>query len=401
MVSVSVWQLTRSRLAAFLALFCWGAMYRFSGNWYDLARVDSLWACCLTATITALVFFSVQGKRQFLWLALLALGVSVFAKQTTLMLVPFFLLAVWCWGGIKDACRFGIALLLLLLSVAGFLQWQSGGHFYFYTMQMATSHRFNAGIPMNFLHGDLLLGIPVYFLLCIGFIVLRRKQARDALAWTSIFSGFLLMTLLARWYSGGFFNVLIPLHQLVVIMAISGFSFLLGAVNHVAIPVARYLVLAVVSVLLSLNILLGWSNPAHQIPSAADRDCGDRLVERLSAVQGEVCVYRHGYLAFLAGKSFCAHEAFAVDLVNGSDPVLANGLREDFRHRLLTGHYEVLLLDNQAQFSAYGIGFEQLPYTATDLDCPADAFYPLVAGQRPLHWLQYNGESMKDLRTPR
>lgn len=401
MVSSSVWQLTRSKLAALLALLCWGAMYRFSGSWYDLARVDSLWACCLTATVTALIFFVVQGRQIFLWLAMGALLLAVFTKQTTLMLLPFFLLAVWCWAGFKNALKFGVFLGLLVLIVVALLQWQSNGYFYFYTMQMAGSHRFNSGLPMNFLHGDLMLSLPIYFLFCVGFIVCRRQQHRDALAWLSLFAGYLLMSMLSRWYSGGFFNVLIPLHQLIVIMAISGFSVLLGKANEFSMRVLRYPALAAMSIFLALNILTGWSNPAHLIPNAADRACGDRLVERLSAVQGNVCVYRHGYLAFLAGKSFCAHEAFAADLLNGSNSSFAESLISDFRDRLLNGYYEVLLLDNQAQFSAYQIGFNELAYTATDLDCPADSFYPLVAGQRPLHWLQYNGEKMHDLRAVR
>jgi hypothetical protein len=398
MVGASVWQLTRSRLSALLAFLCWGALYRFSGSWYDLARVDSLWSCCLVAAVPALVFFSVQRQQHFLRLAMLALLLAIFSKQTTLILLPFFLVAVWCWAGFNQALKFGVLLALLTLAVGGALQWQSGGYFYFYTMQMAKSHHFNNGLPMNFLHGDLLMGIPVYLLLGVGFIVSRLPSRPDALAWLSLLSGFLLMSLLSRWYSGGFYNVLIPLHQLVLILSISGFSVLLCRASSVPVLAVRYGVTVVMSMLLALNVLWGWFNPSYQTPSASDRACGDHIVKKLAAVDGKVCIARHSYLAYLAGKSFCAHEAFAVDLINGSNAEWAAGLVTETRARLANGYYKVLLLDTQAQFNAYNVDFTGLRYTATDLDCPADTFYPLVAGQRPLHWLEYNGDKMLDLR---
>ena len=401
MVGSSVWQLTRSRLAAMLALLSWGAMYRFSGNWYDLARVDSLWASCLTAAVTSLIFFSVQRKKYFLGLAVFSLLLAIFTKQATLILIPFFLVAVWCWADFVSACRFGILILLLTAIVAGILQWQSSGYFYFYTMKMASSHHFNHGIPMNFLHGDLLLGIPIYLALSLGFIAWKFSIKRDAVAWLALLSGFLLMSLLSRWYAGGFLNVLMPLHQLILIMAISGFSTLLFKANMLFSNVARYSVMITLTILLTLNVLIGWFNPTGKIPTSADRSCGDKIIKQLSSVDGRVCVSRHGYLAYLAGKSFCAHEAFSVDVLNGSNAEIATKLMADTHDRLIDGYYQVLLLDTQAQFTGYGISFDQLFYTATDIDCPKDAFYPLVAGQRPLHWLQYNGQKMNDLRVIR
>ncbi len=401
MVSASVWQLTRSRLSALLAFLCWGALYRFSGNWYDLARVDSLWACFLVAAITALVFFSVQRRRFFLFMAVFALLLAIFSKQTTLILLPFFLVAVWCWAGFTEALKFGILLTLLVLAVAGVLQWHTGGYFYFYTMQMAGAHRFNPGIPFNFLYGDLLLGIPVYLLFSVAFVISNFTSWRGVVAWSCLLSGFLLMSLVSRWYSGGFVNVLMPFHQLIIIMSVSGFYFSLNKLINIYSVNFRYCAIIFSSVFFAFNILIGWFNPAHQIPTSEDRACGDFLVGRLSGVSGDVCISRHGYLSFLAGKSFCAHEAFAVDLINGSNPALSERLISDVRSRIVSDYYEVLLLDTQAQFNSYGVRFEDLPYTATDVGCPANVFFPLVVGQRPLDWLQYNGDKMIDLRGPR
>lgn len=399
-VSSAVWQLSRSRLAMLLTLFSWGAMYRFSGGWYEVARVDSLWSFFIIAAVTALVFFRKKGWEYCLWLAMFCLCLAVFTKQATLMLLPFFILAVWSWAGFSLAVRFGLVLALLIGVLAAYMQWLTDGWFYFYTMEMGREHNFNPGIPMNFLHGDIFLSMPVFVLLSSGFALLCQSSRRDVFAWVSLFSGFMIMSLLSRWYSGGYFNVLIPLHQLFLIMGISGFAICMAKMNAVATGVWRYAVMLLLSLLLMLNIAIGWFNPSSQIPTAADRHCGDAIVKRLSAVQGQVCISKHGYLAYLAGKSFCAHEAFAVDLFNGSNAVLAKQLVDETYQRIDTGYYQVLLLDNQAQFAGYGANFDTLRYTATNLDCPADSFYPLIRGQRPLHWLEYNGSGMVDLREP-
>ena len=92
LVALSVWRLSRSIPAALLALFCWGAVYRFSGYWYDVGRVDSLWALWLLAAVASLVYFRQVGRPLFLWMALPALVLAVLTKQTSLMLLPFYLL---------------------------------------------------------------------------------------------------------------------------------------------------------------------------------------------------------------------------------------------------------------------------------------------------------------------
>lgn len=398
LVSSAVWQLSRSRWAMLLTFFSWGAMYRFSGSWYEVARVDSLWSCFVIAAVTALVFFRTKGWQYCLWLAVFCLCLAVFTKQATLMLLPFFVLVVWSWAGFSSALRFSLVLVLLVGLLAAYMQWASDGWFYFYTMEMGKGHKFNPGIPMNFLHGDIFLNMPIFVLLSLGFALLCQPSRRDIFAWLSLFSGFMVMSLLSRWYAGGYFNVLIPLHMLLLIMGISGFAVGLKKLYASDAGVWRYVLMPLLTLLLMLNIAIGWFNPSGQIPTVADRHCGDAIVKRLSTVKGQVCISKHGYLAYLAGKSFCAHEAFAVDLFNGSDAALARKLVDETYQRIDTGYYQVLLLDNQAQFAGYGVNFDQLRYTATDLDCPVDSFYPLIRGQRPLHWLEYNGSAMVDLR---
>jgi len=191
-----------------------------------------------------------------------------------------------------------------------------------------------------------------------------------------------------------------PFHHLWLLMGVSGFSvFLTNRIN--SSDLRNTSLLWVIIIIFSLNICWGFVMPSGSIPSVADKNCGDQIVKQLSKAKGEVCITRHGYLAYLAGKSFCAHEAFSVDLFNGSNADLGAKLISDTRDKIISGYYQILVLDTQGQFTGYGVDFNQLPYTATDIDCPKDVFNLLVSGPKPLHWLEYNGEKMNDLRAIR
>jgi hypothetical protein len=400
LVSRSVWCITQSRMAALLSFLCWGAMFKFSGLWYDVARVDSLWAFLLVATVASLVSYRYTSGAKYLAFAAISYSLAIFTKQTSLLLAPFFLVALIAWTNFAMSIRLVALVAALVLFFGGVLQWHSGGLFYFFTMQMATAHNFNSGLPNNFLLGDILFAIPVLLLLSVYFCFCRLPEKKDFWAWSSLLTGFFLISMFGRWYSGGYVNVLIPFHLLMLIMGVSGFFiFAMRVVNSKGVFSKASLV-AVVA-LLTLGISIGIQSLSGATPTAADQSCGDRLVRKLSRVQGEVCVSRHGYLAYLAGKSFCAHEAFAVDLFNGSDKELGAKLIADIHDKVLSGDYEVLVLDTQAQFSGYGVQFDELLYTATDVDCPRNVFNPILIGPKPLHWLKYNGEKMNDLRVIR
>lgn len=394
-VGVTVGKLTGSRWAAMLAFLCWGLLFKLSGSWFDVARVDGLWSCLLVACFCALAVFSVTRRSAWLYIFGFAYAMAVLTKQTSLVLAPFFLIALLLWANPRQLIKAALSGVVPLLLVGGLLQWHSDGLFFYYTMQMVGTHRFNPGWPVNFLYGDLFFSMPVLLLLALVYCQLQWRRRRDFFAWGSVLLGFTLMSLLGRWYSGGYVNVLMPWHQLLVLMGICGFASLVQKAKGVW----SRLILSFVTLLLSLNIVHGYVSPHSQLPSDADRACGDKLVERLRQTEGGACAPRNSYLAFLAGKDFCAHEAFAVDVMNGSDPDIANSLVTDIRQRLQDGSFSVLLLDNQAQFEGYGISRFDLPYTATDLEgCEADSFYPVLQGQRPRHWLQYNGTGWQDLR---
>jgi hypothetical protein len=132
--------------------------------------------------------------------------------------------------------------------------------------------------------------------------------------------------------------------------------------------------------------------PSSQIPTAASRDSTEQLLKRIVAVEGEVCVTSHGYLAWLAGKKFCAHNTQVTDLVTGSDPALAQLLREDARQKILGGYYRVLVLDREKEMADLGLHFSEIPYTVTPIEYSHGPIRFPVNGYSPKLWLELNNQ---------
>ena len=95
-------------------------------------------------------------------------------------------------------------------------------------------------------------------------------------------------------------------------------------------------------------------------------------------------------LAYKAGKSFCAHNTQVTDLVQGSDPVLANVLKTDARQRIMRGDYAALILDREKELNDLGLQMADIPYDASPIAYPDGKIKFIVNGTSPALWLQFN-----------
>ena len=94
-----------------------------------------------------------------------------------------------------------------------------------------------------------------------------------------------------------------------------------------------------------IQFALGVYNPLRYIPTAEMRRSGDRLIERIASIDGEVLVMMHPYYARLAGKQPSAQIAtiwYARD--RGAQP-----LPHDFVSRI-RGHYYAAIISDESAF---------------------------------------------------
>ena len=382
-------KITGSVLTAVLAVLFYALMFRHTGFWFDVARVDSLWTLLLSASFYCLLLCKNEPTtKNMLWLVRASV-LAFFAKQATLFFLPFVLLTLWCWLGWRKAVQFlllclPITLLLFVLCAA-----LSGDKIFFYTMQMASTHGITWFGAKRFLE-IVAFSVPSFWLATMFFCMQIGKDARDKMGWIALVTGFIFVSGLSRAYAGAFYNVLMPLYFCIAITAAIGFGWLVERSQTSRIDVLFALLLLLG---LSLDFLRYRFEPSDQLPRKGSRVATDMLVQRIAAVNGNVCVASHGYLAWLAGKGFCAHNTQVTDLVTGSDAGLAQVLLDDARQKILSGYYQVIVLDREKELLDLGLQFQDIPYTVQSIDYRGGEpiRFP-VNGNSPKLWLEFNEE---------
>ncbi len=381
-------KITGSMLTAVLAVLFYALMFRHTGFWFDVARVDSLWTLLLAASVYCLLLCKdAPTTKNILWLVRASV-LAFFTKQATLFLLPFVLLTLWCWLGWRKALQFlllclPITLLLFLLCAA-----LSGDKIIFYTMQMASTHGITWFGVKRFLE-IVIFSVPSFWLASIVFCVQIGKDTRDKIGWIALLAGFVFLSGLSRAYAGAFYNVLMPLYFCMSITAAVGFGWLVecSKTSRTAVLLASLLLMG-----LSLDFLRYRFEPASQIPTAESTIATEGLVKRIAAVDGNVCVTSHGYLAWVAGKNFCAHNTQVTDVMTGSDSVLAQTLRDDARLKILNGYYSVIVLDREKELLDLGLQLSDIPYTVTPVQYPNGLITFPVNGYSPKFWLELQKE---------
>ncbi len=74
--------------------------------------------------------------------------------------------------------------------------------------------------------------------------------------------------------------------------------------------------------------------------------------------------------------------------MTGSDPAMAEMLREDAHKKIMSGYYAVIVLDREKELRDLGLDFAEIPYVVTKLEYPDGAIRFSVNGYSPTFWLE-------------
>jgi 4-amino-4-deoxy-L-arabinose transferase-like glycosyltransferase len=315
----------------------YAAMFELSGAWFDLGRVDSLMIFLLLAGCLLLKHSSRQRGAT---LAGLLLGLGFFTKQTVLVAV----LPVIGWELITRrrqgiACLLAFTAVLVATTVACYVL--TGGWYKYYVFDLPRQHGLASEFVVGFWLADLLMLVPVLLLLS-GWGLLRMWREKEQ-SGQRYRSGFYLAMLVgwlgASWFSrlhnGGYANVLMPAYLAVSLLAGLGLSMTRQRERAWT---------TVVSVAACVQLAFLLYNPLAHIPSAEDQAAGDRIVERLRQLDGEVLVPYHGYLARMAGKESAAHHMAMSDVQRASDQLHWKKLQAQYEQALAERRYAAILM---------------------------------------------------------
>ncbi len=333
-MGLAVWALERgvprrdrplALVGAVLGLGIFAACYPWFEGWYDVVRGDMLFLAIGTGGLVALESWA-RKKTTGFWhphvaVAAALLALSFFAKQTGVLLVfaggaallvmnwravPMFVVVAGAIGG-------GGSVVLDKLT---------GGWFWIYVFKVHQQHdtnidRFWKSFANIFGHFPALtIAVAATLLLCAFRFRSLPASAHRFLYWAWMFACGAVIGALGWATQWAHFNAYIPAMTFGAIAAgaavralpdLAGEPFDIPAIAAVTLALGTQLCLA------------GWS-PRPLIPRTADRLAGDRLIERLYALPGDVFIPSHPWYAHLAGKPLYTHRIGIMDVTTPPAP---------------------------------------------------------------------------------
>ncbi|MCP4036969.1 MAG: glycosyltransferase family 39 protein [bacterium] len=338
---------TRRGALGLVAAGLYLATYRISGAYMDVARLDSFFVALVLAAVWVLrsrddaLGWAMAGVLAFLATMTKQTGFAVFA--------PLF---VWCLyrdrvGGSDAQPGFGRTLgfsaTTLLLTAIGLLVLDLGenNHFLRYVIGAQSGHEIRWSMIPYFFWNDLFLALPLGVAITAAWCW-RSRDRTTVLFYLAFFVGIVAACIVPRIKVGGAMNNLIPLHACLVLLAGIAFGRWFETASsrpHTAPLVA-----------LGLVAQFAWLvyDPRIASPHPGDAQAGARFVNQLRAVQGEVLIPAHGYLAAMAGKRVYAHQ-MPVDDIDNSGLAGVAALRGEFTEAIAARRF-ALIVDSASRF---------------------------------------------------
>ena len=353
-------------VAVALGLGLFSAAYPISDGWYDLVRADTLFLMLITVGIGALPRWcktgeGLAGHAQVAASATI-LGLAFFCKQTGFVYVAL--------GGVMVLvlARRRLPIYVLVAGMIGLggtalMQSSTDGWFWTYVSEIHRQHDFNWGrFATSFWYmlwrtdNYPLLGAPITLVVLASLTtvaITRWKkrvaipQARPLLIWSSVFGVSVVVGAIGWGTEFAHFNAYMPaqLHgalaagsALPAIYACARIWFAdrphaewksTGAAAAFALPLAITCLTA------------GWS-PSKFTPTPRDVEAGDRLIARLSTIDGEVWMPSHPWYLYMAGKQPRVHRMGIKDVTSRPPIRTVEGLED----ALTKKGFAAIVLDN-------------------------------------------------------
>jgi hypothetical protein len=314
-----------SGIWALLGVALFVATYNISRQWYDIARLDTLFLLLLMAAVYALRFW--RGGPGTAGAGLL-LAAAYFTKQTVLLVAIPLLLALAVTAP-RRAALAAVAFAVPVVIGMAVLHDATQGWSTFFLVEVPRYGELDPSVILSFWSTDLL---PLWPAL-LGALALVIAEWRCDHAGAPFYAGLLFGALLCGWlglmHVGGTANALLPLFAVLALMMPLGLQRLLKQ-SEPHRPAQRLLPLAIHVVALLQLALLAY-DPRGAIPDAGDRQAGDQLQTFLREVDGDVLVMDDRYFARLAGKPSGGLDFSVADLLR----VKQSAIPEEFKRSIV------------------------------------------------------------------
>ena len=375
LIFLVVYRRTSSVYASFIASCLFAATFRISGAWFDLARVDSLFLFLLLAGI--FTFDSPRMLTRTLASPLL-LFLSFFTKQTALLVIVCLSAGMFFTRRRFERIWFPLNCSLLLIGSFFIMNMLTGGWYKYYVIDLPAQHDIYYSMVAPFLTKDV---AKLSIALCICAIPFLRigaaanSTAERIIRDIAVFGSLFLASFLSRIHMGGYFNVLMPVYAGIAIYFGIGLAVLLKTIGGDG---ARKSAL-IVATALQFVVLVYW--PGEEIPSAMDRERGERISQLVSSFKGGVYMSDHPWYLGTLSKATQAHKMAVVDILRSSG---SEKWKQTLEQELVTAveekKYEAFLVDLE-DFELQVPGFKS-NYKLVESNLSGSAFHPVTGWDR-------------------
>jgi hypothetical protein len=325
--------------------------YDISGGWYELARVDALFAALALGGAVAAVYGR-SSTRALIGSGVL-LALSFLAKQNGIVIalaVGLYLLVVTG----RRAWPFWASFVAVGVVPVGWLHFTTEGWFSTYVFGIAYASPIEFARILGAFRYELFGSMAVLTLGLVILVarVLARRLSFEESAWLVLITVAVVVSWVGRASVGGNLNNLMIGYAFLCLIPSLLTKALAGdegrktkdevrSGHSSREAVVRRAKRSFVAALVILQFALGVYNPLRFIPTPEMRAAGDRLVERIASIDGPVLVLLHPYYARLAGKEPGAQIAALWHARwRGRDP-----LPDDLIDRLQRGYYAAIVSD--------------------------------------------------------
>ena len=315
-------------LPGVIAAGIYAASYRFTGAWMDLAKTDSLFLLLILSA-----FYISRKHPNYLGTVISGLlyVLAFYTKQTALPVI-----LVLCILSLIES-RGRTWLLGLTIALVGFLTFWglykiSDGWYPFYTFETLVYH-YRAPDIWWFWKSLIKHMLPAIIVgLLYPALTLSTKHQADKSrnlgqrhSWPDHFwqnLSLVIALVLTSWsiffkvwtYNNDFMPACIGLGMLAGL----GFGSVLGLVHQTSLYTRVSWLRAGVITLLILQFGVLIYNPLTQLPTRKDRAVAKQFIDRLRKLPGDVWVYNHGFMNYLAGKSTYFQSSALGDVIGGA-----------------------------------------------------------------------------------
>jgi 4-amino-4-deoxy-L-arabinose transferase-like glycosyltransferase len=372
---------TGDRGAGLLAAGLYAATFRLGGAWFDLARVDSLVLMFMLGA-----FHVARFQRSARDAVLLGLFVSAafLTKQSSAVVIG----PIVAHGVVSNGRR-GLLTLATAALLLGPLTWalsaMSDGWYWYYLFEITTVSGINEPVWVGFWTNDVIGRTAIAFvltLLALGAEIGRGEPRRWSL-YASVTVGVLVMCWASRLHVGGYDNVLMPVYAWLSLMAAIG-SVRIGEWARARRHEHDFGTEAMVQLLVLVQFALLAYDPRAQLPTAADKAAGDRILELISRTDGPVFMPFHSYLPALAGKEVYANRSGIKGILDDESHPQRAKLSKSLNEALTSRYFSLVIVDNNTVFDKeLQEHYTRIPFVYED----NDTFIPVTGVRtRPMRF---------------